>query len=89
MNKDRQHRKVHQKDLHKKRRAAEKAHPDRHGPAHAVVKNRFPGIVARGSHAGHAEKHAEHHAADDAGYGELDRHGGAFDKKRPVFGKNV
>lgn len=54
VNKDRQHGKVHEKNLHKERRAAKEAHVDRDRPAHAVVQEAFKRVVARLCEAAHA-----------------------------------
>ena len=89
MDEDGEHRKVHEEDLHEKRRTTEETHPDRDGPPHAVVQQRLPRIVPGACHAGHPEEHAEAHAADDAGKSEFDGHTGPFYKEGPVFSQYV
>ena len=86
---DRKHREVHEEDLHEERGAAKEAHVDRDRPAHAEMKERLCGFVARRGEAPHAEERAENHAEEDADHGDLNGHPGAVHEERPVFNDDV
>ena len=89
VHKHREDREVHQENLNEERCAAEEAHPDRHGPPDTEVQQCLERLMAGLRHAGHAENHAKEHAADNACERELDRHLRAFNKERPIVGKDV
>ncbi|MNT03238.1 hypothetical protein D3C72_1377600 [compost metagenome] len=89
MDEQRHHSKVHQKNLHEKRRAAKEAHIHGGGPAQQVLAHRLPGLVAGIGQARERQHQAKCAPHQDARNRHADRDCGTLPEQLLVFHQDI